>query len=191
MESESPDGAKLTDEVDAVITFLDDCLQRCSKNVYRYLEDLEQQHQQYSTAKSDDDRMDVDRPSTRGCGSIHVSPLMITVIEQLSAKTRNSTLSPSDFLSLVSFVRKLTMKLLGMQDDFSLVKMVHGKLQSIADGSSICDSFPIMKMAVLRELNAINDLSYHSRSLPRTAGTPGASDTVNSFLDQVEKLTIR
>ncbi|KAF9233345.1 ribosome 60S biogenesis N-terminal-domain-containing protein [Melanogaster broomeanus] len=36
--TETPDGAALTDEVDAIVAFLDDCAQRCLKTPYRYME---------------------------------------------------------------------------------------------------------------------------------------------------------
>jgi len=39
-DEEVTDGGPLRDEAEAVITFLDDCVQRCIKTPYRYLEDV-------------------------------------------------------------------------------------------------------------------------------------------------------
>lgn len=40
VDAQAPDGTSLTDERDAVISFLDECAQLCAKIPYRFLEEL-------------------------------------------------------------------------------------------------------------------------------------------------------
>jgi len=82
--SVSPDGALLTDEAESVITFLDDCVQRCMKTPYRYIEELQGVVKDDNTAN---DHLD-----------LYPSPLLMAVVEQLNAKIGAKLLSPSDVL---------------------------------------------------------------------------------------------
>lgn len=95
----APDGTSLTDEGEAVIGLLDDCLQRCMKTPYRYLEELQ-------TLCTDDSTSDVDTPRSYD-PSLLPSPMLVTVLEQVQAKINGDLLSPSDALAVVAFVRKL------------------------------------------------------------------------------------
>lgn len=98
-DAKAPDGTPLTDEGESVIAFLDECVQRCLKTPYRYLEDAEKL------------AGDARRASNELEGAEHVdtfvSPLLMTVLEQLSAKVAGTLLTPSDILALASFLRKL------------------------------------------------------------------------------------
>ncbi len=70
--TESPDGAPLTSEIDSVVGFLEDCFQRCSKNAYRYLEDLHN-FVLGSADEGDSTEAQVDSKNS-------LSPLIMTVI---------------------------------------------------------------------------------------------------------------
>lgn len=96
--AKAPDGTPLTSEEDAVIPFLDDCVQRCLKTPYRYLENLEKTWINDSGA---------DIISMEARTALLPSPLLVAVLEQLEAKLRSNLLSPSDALSVLPFVRRL------------------------------------------------------------------------------------
>ncbi|KAI0695719.1 ribosome 60S biogenesis N-terminal-domain-containing protein [Cytidiella melzeri] len=96
-DAHASDGTPLTDETAAMIPFLDDCVQRCMKAPYRYLEDLGDLWSQNAT-------------ETQG-SSLISSPLLMTVIEQLEAKFTRDLLTPSDCLAVVAYVRKLVLRL--------------------------------------------------------------------------------
>lgn len=106
----APDGTPLTDERDAVITFLDECAQHCAKTPYRYLEEL----RSLSTDGRGED-VDMDGPD-HGVDTIDSetlpSPLLMTVSEQLVAKLRGNHMSPSDALAAITFLRKLVYRLM-------------------------------------------------------------------------------
>ncbi|KAG9316606.1 ribosome 60S biogenesis N-terminal-domain-containing protein [Chiua virens] len=76
--TEAPDGAPLTDEVESVVSFLDDCTQRCLKTPYRYMESMSTFIQ---SSKPENHRGEF------------ASPLLMTVLEQVLAKW--SCLQPS------------------------------------------------------------------------------------------------
>lgn len=82
---------ELEDEGAAVLAFLDDCISRCLKTPYRYLEDLSSLCEEGTTPTATP------------------SPLLATVLEQLAAKN----LGASDALALFTFVRKLAFSLVG------------------------------------------------------------------------------
>ncbi|KAG6810207.1 hypothetical protein H0H92_012898 [Tricholoma furcatifolium] len=105
--TKSPDGAPLTDEGDGVITFLDDCVLRCLKTLYRYIEDLDALENLR------------DGPSQRRTERVEPLPnplLVMTVLGQLKIKVSKKIVSGSDVLALASFVRKL-MRLSSKQQD--------------------------------------------------------------------------
>ena len=106
----APDGTPLTDERDAVVTFLDECAQHCAKTPYRYLEDV---RSLASEGKGED--VDMDGPD-HGMDIIDSetlpSPLLMTVSEQLAAKLKGKHISPSDALAAIAFLRKLVYRLM-------------------------------------------------------------------------------
>ncbi|RDX51579.1 hypothetical protein OH76DRAFT_1554958 [Lentinus brumalis] len=122
-DAKAPDGTPLTDEGDSVITFLDDCVQRCVKTPYKYVEELQAL---YSTTTID---ADVSAIGTRP--EAFPSPLLATVIEQLGAKLRGRLLTPSDALALVTFVRKLLVLLVGKTSDLALTSALVQKISSL------------------------------------------------------------
>ncbi len=106
-----------------MITFLDDCVQRCVKTPYKYVEELQAL---YSTTTID---ADVSAIGTRP--EAFPSPLLATVIEQLGAKLRGRLLTPSDALALVTFVRKLLVLLVGKTSDLALTSALVQKISSL------------------------------------------------------------
>ena len=121
--TESLDGASLTDEAKSVITVLDDCVQRCLKTPYRYIEEL---YGMGSTTDSYNQSLDV-----------YPSPLLMTVLEQLSIKVEKKSLSPSDTLALATFVRKLVVKLISKLHNWKILLAVAGKMDDMLDRKSV------------------------------------------------------
>ncbi|EAU82375.1 hypothetical protein CC1G_06685 [Coprinopsis cinerea okayama7 len=128
---ETPDGTPLTDEREAVIAFLDECVQRCLKAPYKYIEEMESFANADSTAMDVDSTSDSARPSPSTTASISTpSPLLCTVVEQLAAKVRAKLLSPSDLLAITTFLRKLLFALLGRTDLWTVEAADGGSLQT-------------------------------------------------------------
>ncbi|KAG6375258.1 ribosome 60S biogenesis N-terminal-domain-containing protein [Boletus reticuloceps] len=103
--TEAPDGVPLTDEVDAIVSFLDDCAQRCLKTPYRYMEAMS------TLVHSSTSDADIHR------GELFASPLLMTVLEQVIAKVSGRLMTPSDTLAVFTFVRRLLVMLATKQDD--------------------------------------------------------------------------
>jgi nucleolar pre-ribosomal-associated protein 1 len=97
-DATAPDGTPLTDEGEAVIALLDDCLQRCIKTPYRYLEELQTLCMGINANADMSNSYDP---------ALLPSPMLATVLEQVQAKINGNLLSPSDTLAAVTFVRKL------------------------------------------------------------------------------------
>ncbi|GJE99428.1 ribosome 60S biogenesis N-terminal-domain-containing protein [Phanerochaete sordida] len=124
----APDGTPLTDEGAAVLALLDDCLQRCIRTPYRYLEEL-----QALCAPTDADAMAVDSNVSAAQDPAQLpSPMLVTVLEQVSAKVNGNHVSPSDALAIVSFVRKLATGLASKVADLGVVDAIAKRLDALS-----------------------------------------------------------
>jgi nucleolar pre-ribosomal-associated protein 1 len=174
---EAPDGTLLTDEGDSVIAFLDDCAQRCLKTPHRYIEEmhamLNAEHEQSH-----------DHPDT------YPSPLLATVLEQLSAKSSSGRLSASDTLALASFVRKLTFKLSTKQRSLKLLLTVADRVDAILHPDRMFPQYPVITMAIRREVSIMR---YCLGSVSSDIFSPSDRDpnVVQHFLNETENLPFR
>ena len=173
--TESPDGVSLTDEADSVIAFLDDCLQRCLKTPYRYIEEL---YGYNNTTDSDNQGLDV-----------YPSPLLMTVLEQFSIKVEKKSLSPSDVLALATFVRKLVVGLMSKSQDIDILFTVAGKLDDMLSVDRLFASYPVVTAAIRREVAMLRISLQPTVDPPRPSGL--ASREVRDFLTQVEQVPVR
>jgi nucleolar pre-ribosomal-associated protein 1 len=96
-DEEVHDGGPLVDEADAVISFFDDCVQRCLKTPYRYLEEIRSLAQKTLTSNPEFEH--------EYQLQIYPSALLMTIVEQLDAKVANKLLIPSHVLGITSFIR--------------------------------------------------------------------------------------
>ncbi|KAK0455710.1 ribosome 60S biogenesis N-terminal-domain-containing protein [Desarmillaria tabescens] len=169
---ESPDGAKLTDEPESVLTFLDDCIQRCAKTPYRYIEEIQ-------ALESIEDRAESQLPS----------PLLITLSEQLSAKLTAKLLSASDVLALATFIRSLVFQL---QNSFSQGRALLSftdKIDGILEPQKLFPEYPIVTTAIRREVEILKYCLGHLR-IPKPPTPTSIGKDVKSFLRAVEGLPI-
>ncbi|CAA7269153.1 unnamed protein product [Cyclocybe aegerita] len=113
------------DDVDSVTTFLDECLQRCMKTPYRYIEALHglasfhTPENAEGVASTTLNRLDT-----------YPSPLLMTVVEQLEAKVNNKSLSSSATLGILMFLRKLLFYFTSKTPDLRCLKTFAGRLES-------------------------------------------------------------
>jgi nucleolar pre-ribosomal-associated protein 1 len=130
----TPDGTPLNNEFKDVLAFLDDCILRCQKTPYRYLEEsfAITFGSAYSETRS---------PATAP------SPLLATVIDQFSAKRKasKSQMSPSMVLALATYLRTVLVGLVGKQPDVNCTirilrhvnRMLEACIETMASSSSI------------------------------------------------------
>ncbi|KAF7346277.1 hypothetical protein MSAN_01854900 [Mycena sanguinolenta] len=132
-----PEGLSLVDEAATVISFLDDCIQRCLRTPYKYIEDMQAQHDA-ETQKSTPD----DLPS----------PLVMAVLEGLSAKMASKQTSPSHVFALATFLRRLVLRLSSMQRDLAFLKHIAAKVDETLGPDPLFSQCPGISNAIRREM---------------------------------------
>jgi len=178
-DAESPEGTLLFNERAAVVNFLDDCVQLCLKAPYGYIEELSNFSSETTTANGY-------QP-----GGNTPSPLLATVIEQISSKITTS-LSPSDTLAIVSFARRLIVRLAGKMEGLGLLVRLSETLVSLPV-SEILEENHVVANAVAKEIMMLKN--YLTLLGDPAAPTPvlesPSSTAVADFLDQVENTPLR
>ncbi|KAJ3554485.1 hypothetical protein NM688_g3084 [Phlebia brevispora] len=177
--TEAPDGTLLTSEEDAVINFLEDCAQRCTKTPYRYLESLEKC---WSRGAGDEAL-----GSMADSAESFPSPLLMTVLEQLEAKLRGSLVTPSDALSLFSFVRRLLWALAQKAQDIQLLNASIDAVESLLPFSSGFGE--LIGMAIGREVRLLRD-GLRELACPSEAMVDEVNPVVEEFLRRAEEVPL-
>ncbi|KAI9448397.1 ribosome 60S biogenesis N-terminal-domain-containing protein [Lactarius indigo] len=142
----APDGAPLLDEQAVVINLLDDCIQLCLKTPYGYIEEVTVLSRR-STANND----------YQDGGNVP-SPLLATIMEQVFAKVSGNLLRPLDVLVIVSFVRKLLVRLSGRQGSIMLLVPFSERLASLPFDDDLTEEHTTVRRAVAREISTLNEL---------------------------------
>ncbi|PPR04905.1 hypothetical protein CVT24_007149 [Panaeolus cyanescens] len=123
-----PGQISLRGEVTPLITFLDDCVQRCLKTPYRYIESLHAFAIASHPVKDQVDRLDM-----------LPSPLLMTFVEQLEAKINNKTLTLVDVMSLASYLRKLVFYLTGKTSTLYFLAALARKVDEVLSEVKLVD----------------------------------------------------
>ncbi|KAI0666153.1 ribosome 60S biogenesis N-terminal-domain-containing protein [Trametes maxima] len=179
--AQAPDGSPLTDEGDGVITFLDDCVQRCVKTPYKYVEEL--QILRASTHQS----LDGETSSIGERPEAYPSPLLATVLEQLGAKLQGKHLSPSDALALLAYVRKLTLRIASKSVDLALPTAFAWKIFALVEGQGFFPRYPTIEAAIRREASLFRDQMGQLQN-PQEPMDLDTTPAVQEFLSQVESM---
>lgn len=100
----------LSDEQAAVLIFVDDCVQRCLKTPYRYIEAARQ-------ALSSPESVDGLSAAADSTSELAASPLLLTLVEQLSIRARKRLLDATggrnEARALLAFLTRLLLALVG------------------------------------------------------------------------------
>ncbi|KAG7090693.1 hypothetical protein E1B28_009789 [Marasmius oreades] len=184
--SESPDGASLTDEIEAVVAFVDECVQRCVKTPYRYIDDLRSLEIKGSA-------MVVDTPQVlEGDETSLPSPLLMAILEQLRIKVNQRILPPSDVLGIMGFVKKLLFKLSVSTPEKSIYVVLGGladKFVEIFSAEGTYKEYPVVSRALVTQAKMTRSL-VRGESVAVNAGDEESTESVKLFLDDVEKISI-
>jgi hypothetical protein len=106
--------------MDPVISFLDNSLQRCLKTPYRYLEENIRFSRTWLVDGEDSSYSHSQLPS----------PLFMTILEQLTVAMRHMT-TRHDLPVLFAYVRRLTLLFLGKQPDLQFAESIVDRLRSL------------------------------------------------------------
>lgn len=171
----APDGTPLTDEFKGVLSFLDDCILRCQKTPYRYLEEV------LAMSFGTD-------PSARVPPSAP-SPLLATILEQLGTKIAKNLISSSDTLAIITYMRKVLVGLVGKQPSVScsirIMEHVVGAFASFPSAgksSSIAKALGRETRLLQRLLSALGSRNQAIHSTPMVA----TEEELNLFIDGLE-----
>lgn len=170
----APDGTPLSDEGVAIVTFLDDCALRCTKTPYKYLEEL------CSLGRL----ADVQSNPVAERSMIYPSPLIMTVVEQLSAKVAGNLLSPSDALAVASYIRKLLFSLAGKVQDLPFLFRITQQIGEIFPEGSF-SQHPVVSKSIRREISILKD-SLLGITTPSFDGGSESSEDTEELLLQLE-----
>ena len=176
----TPD-APLLDEQTAVISFLDDCMQLGLKMPYGYIEEIAVLSRGSTVNNNDQD------------GGNAPSPLLATIMEQVFARVSANLLCPLSVLAIVSFVRKLLVRLSGKQGSMMLLVQLSERLSSLPfDDGGLTEVHVISRRAVAREIIALKNYLLLLRD-PNALTSPlgGSSSSVTDYLDRIENMSIR
>lgn len=190
--AKAPDNTPLKDEPTATVSFLNECILRCIKTPYHYLERVlelcygpQQGSHLSGTGEGDADR---------GVRSPHSapSPLLATFFEQLSAKHSKGLLPPSDVLALIAYLRRVVICLIGKLEDVTAGVRLLQAFYSLIMGVSVPLDQISIATAVARELRlvarALHALSGDSkRVIVKVSKTAVSDATVSAFIDALEK----
>jgi nucleolar pre-ribosomal-associated protein 1 len=157
------------DTVDSLFAFVDDCIQRCLKTPYRYLDERDQ-----ANANS------ADRTAE---GKTECSPLLFAVLEQFHAKVTGSLLSSSSLLRVTCFIRDVIFNLATAYFDLSLFEEC---ARRAAEALNESDSLPAAydaRASAQREIQIlVTSLSY-MRDGPMDP-RPTHDSLLRDYLDQ-------
>lgn len=182
-DEEVTDGGPLLDEADAVITFLDDCIQRCLKTPYRYLEDVRSLAQTLISDAASEPNYSL---------GLYPSSLLMTIVEQLRAKISNKLLISSHVLGITSFIRKLLFYLSSKQLDLQFLHAVAVRIDEILRPECLFEEYPIFSAAIRREVGVLHaSLAFHWRDPFSNGSTTNCSTEVQAYVDRFEQIPLR
>ncbi|KAJ7590818.1 ribosome 60S biogenesis N-terminal-domain-containing protein [Mycena floridula] len=165
----SPDDAPLADELESVVIFLDDCIQRCLKTPYRYIE-----------------AMEATKSTTEAAVDSIPSSLLMTVLEQLNIKVTNQLLTPSDVLALATFIRLLFLKLSTELSNLDILKTLADRILAVLDVDSLFPQYPHIRAATRHEMQTIR---RYLNLRPGAVDKPGpAGRDVADFIAEIEAI---
>lgn len=168
-------------EADAVISFLDDCVQRCQKTPYRYVEALQLLLRKTSVNV---------KPELSERLEMHPSPLLMTVLEQLEAKINNQSLTPTDVIAIVSYIRKLLFNLASKTMDLHLLQIIGDRVCVILKGEKLPHDPPVLLVAVQRELQILTTSLSFSMLASNFAATV-SDETFQNYISEIEQTPVR
>jgi nucleolar pre-ribosomal-associated protein 1 len=178
-DAESPERTPLLNEQAAVVNFIDDCVRLCLKTPYGYIEELCTSSSETTTANG------------YQLGGNALSPLLATVMEQISSRVA-AGLCPSDTLSVVSFARRLLVRLSGKLESLGLLICLSEKLVSLPVSEVLEEDHVIVAKAVAQEITILkNYLTLLGDPAALIPVLEGPSPAVTGFLDRIENTSLR
>lgn len=177
--AESPDHTPFLNEQTAVVKFLDDCIQLCLKTPYGYIEELCNFSSETTVANG------------YQLGGNALSPLLATVMEQFASRIA-AGLGPSDTLSIVSFARRLLVRLSGKMESLGILICLSEKLVSLRISEVLEEDHINVAKAVAQEITILkNHLMLLGDPAAPIPVLESPSSAVADLLDRIEDTSLR
>ena len=184
-DARAPDGTSLVDELTCVASFLDECISRCLKTPYHYLENILDMCYGSDSGLHASESNSSSRPP-----QFAPSPLLGTIFEQFVAKQNKHLLSPPETLAIVTYLRKALAGLVGKQPDVACTLRIHEVFCTLIRQTQIPTHASSITSGLGRELRFTRRVVSALRAEDRdpVVGYPIQSDrdAVTSFLDAIE-----
>lgn len=176
--AERPDTDIFQGGAEGLIIFLDDCVQRCLKTPYRYVEALHALGNQSRATADTMERLDM-----------FPSPLIMTIIEQLDAKINNKSLAPSHLLGAIIFLRKVLINLSSKTLDLHFLQACARNLDAALAEERLLHFPPVACNVARREVAILHAaLSFSSFTFSISVDS---TPEVEAYLSKVEQTQIR
>jgi len=175
----------LTDEGSSVVDFLDDCVQRCLKTPYRYLEEKDALARSVLQNVTEDEGHRV----LSDHHEVLCSPVLITVLDQLGAKIANNLLTPSDVLAITTFIRKLVFNLSSKQHNLVFLSAIIDRVDVLVH-PGLFPQYPTIMTAIRGEMSILRFCLRHMQD-PPFPPPPSNNSIVQEFLDRINQVPIR
>jgi nucleolar pre-ribosomal-associated protein 1 len=172
-QSVTPDGVALTDEGTGVVLFLEDCVQRCLKTPYRYIEEL----QALSPGQAE--------AADTECLP---SALLLTVLEQFSAKLIGKLLSASDAHSISIYIRKLFLHLSSQLLDLTVLRVIGQRIRDTVQKTTPFLESKCISAAIASEVATL--LFCMSDAAPSTLINTSVDVNIMGFISDVEGMPV-
>jgi nucleolar pre-ribosomal-associated protein 1 len=157
------------------LSFVDECVQRCLKTPYRYLDDWAA-----LVASADVD--------AEAATQERVSPLLAAVLEQLDAKVTGKLLAPTDVLGVAAFLRRLVFTLATARFDLVPLVVCAQRLETMLSANRLSTASPLVDAAARREGRILSSLLAYLRDGPGADEDMTAEDSDHdTFLLEVER----
>lgn len=174
-DAHASDGTPLPDEGEVMIGLLDECIQRCLKTPYRYLEELDSLRE---TAGEQGRNIDNDAQGAH-------SPLLATLLEQLTAKMNGQHLAPGEALAVATYVRKLVLTLATKHANLSVLRAFAERAALVLRRApTLFLNHPVVTEAIVREADSmVNTFDLLKKGPKETPMDEGSRADVDQFLD--------
>ncbi|KAI0075408.1 hypothetical protein K474DRAFT_1664265 [Panus rudis PR-1116 ss-1] len=124
---------------DVVLPFLEECVLRCMKTPFKYIEDMKNVY----SVVGDESLLH----ATDGS----YSPLLVTVVEQISAKAKGRQWKDTEFLAVLTYTRQLLARLAGKIPDLGLLRHISAQIQDVVQ--TVVSSGNQISEAIFREVH--------------------------------------
>jgi hypothetical protein len=120
-----------------LLGFIDDCIRRCMKTPYRYIEEV--------SALASQHQIEVKQ-------STLPSPLLFTMLEQFQAKLAGHHIASDAAEVIITYLRQIILSMASKQHDFAVIALLEEKLRACLTAAEVKRETPLPTLTAQSEL---------------------------------------